>query len=116
MKVLFFALLLAVSVECFAPISSPSLKSPVLPSTPASQCLTRLPATVPPSFLVASCLTLLSSPGAVLAEVADSNGEYVYGAVDAPISIGWGVGVLAIATSLLPILLAPGEEAKAEHL
>ncbi|GMH53847.1 hypothetical protein TL16_g01544 [Triparma laevis f. inornata] len=36
---------------------------------------------------------------------------YEYGAVDAPISIAWGVGVLAILTSLLPLALQGGEEA-----
>ena len=36
---------------------------------------------------------------------------YEYGAVDAPISIAWGVGVLAILTSFLPLALQGGEEA-----
>lgn len=37
--------------------------------------------------------------------------DYEYGAVDAPIGIAVGAGVLAIATALLPVLLSPGEEA-----
>ena len=47
----------------------------------------------------------------LLAEIVDSEGERAYGAVEAP---GWVLplgAVLAIGTSLLPILLSPGEEA-----
>ena len=47
----------------------------------------------------------------LLAEIVDENGERVYGAVEAP---GWVVpvgGLLAILTALLPVLLAPGDEA-----
>jgi len=48
---------------------------------------------------------------ALLAEIVDAGGERAYGAVDAP---GWVLPVLAVAaigTSLLPLLLSPGEEA-----
>ncbi|GMI21217.1 hypothetical protein TrRE_jg8495 [Triparma retinervis] len=48
------------------------------------------------------------SPLVSLAEEVDN---YEYGAVNAPIGIAWGVGVLAIATSFLPLLLKGGEEA-----
>jgi hypothetical protein len=37
--------------------------------------------------------------------------DYEYGAVDAPIGLAWGAGVLAVATALLPIALKGGEEA-----
>ena len=48
------------------------------------------------------------SPLAALAEEVD---DYEYGAVNAPIGLAWGVGVLAILTALLPVLLKGGEEA-----
>ena len=41
-------------------------------------------------------------------EVAD---DYEYGAVNAPVGLAWGAGVLAILTALLPIALQGGEEA-----
>lgn len=47
----------------------------------------------------------------LLAEIVDAEGERTYGAVDAP---GWVLpvgAVVVIGTSLLPILLAPGEKA-----
>lgn len=47
----------------------------------------------------------------LLAEILDDQGERAYGSVEAP---GWVLplgAVLAIGTSLLPILLSPGEEA-----
>ena len=44
-----------------------------------------------------------------LAALADE--DYEYGAVSAPIGLAWGVGVLAILTALLPIVLRGGEEA-----
>ena len=50
----------------------------------------------------------LSSPLVAMAEETD---EYVYGAVDAPIGLAWGAGVLAILTALLPIALSSGEDA-----
>lgn len=50
-------------------------------------------------------------PMSVIAEVVDASGERVYGAVEAP---GWVPivgGIAAVATALLPVLLAPGEKA-----
>ena len=47
----------------------------------------------------------------LLSELVDADGERIYGAVDAP---GWVAplgGIVLIGTALLPILLAPGEEA-----
>ncbi|KAL7545540.1 hypothetical protein ACHAWF_008890 [Thalassiosira exigua] len=51
----------------------------------------------------------LSSPLAALAE----DDDYVYGAVNAPGGIGLaaGLGVLAILTAAVPVILAPGEDA-----
>mmetsp|Transcript_18466 Transcript_18466/g.31715 ORF Transcript_18466/g.31715 Transcript_18466/m.31715 type:complete len:121 (-) Transcript_18466:55-417(-) len=53
--------------------------------------------------------TALSSPLAALAE----EDEYVYGAVSAPGGIGLavGLGVVAILTAAVPVVLAPGEDA-----
>lgn len=50
----------------------------------------------------------LHGPPTIFDQVVD---DYEYGKVNAPIGIAWGVGVLAIATSLLPLLLKGGEEA-----
>ena len=50
----------------------------------------------------------LSSPLVAMAEQVD---DYEYGAVDAPIGIAVGGGILAILTALLPIALRGGEEA-----
>jgi len=47
----------------------------------------------------------------LIAEIIDAEGERVYGAVEAP---GWVLpvgGLLAVLTALLPVVLAPGEEA-----
>ena len=41
----------------------------------------------------------------------DVTDDYEYGAVDAPIGLAWGAGLLAIATALLPIAMQGGEEA-----
>jgi hypothetical protein len=37
--------------------------------------------------------------------------DYEYGAVDAPIGLAWGAGILVIATALLPLAMQGGEEA-----
>jgi hypothetical protein len=75
--------------------------------------------TLPAATRSATTQTRTTTPKAVLnefpltllAEIVDTTGERVYGAVDAP---GWVIpvgGALAIATALLPVLLAPGEQA-----
>mmetsp|Transcript_23616 Transcript_23616/g.35894 ORF Transcript_23616/g.35894 Transcript_23616/m.35894 type:complete len:124 (+) Transcript_23616:100-471(+) len=53
----------------------------------------------------------LASPLAAIAEDADE--DYVYGAVSAPGGIGLavGLGVVAILTAAVPVVLAPGEDA-----
>merc|ERR1719273_2753559 len=43
--------------------------------------------------------------------VAEAEGDYEYGAVDAPISIAWVGGVFLILTSFLPLAMKGGEEA-----
>lgn len=56
----------------------------------------------------AAAATFALSPLAAFAEEAD---DYEYGAVNAPIGLAWGVGVLVIATALVPLALKGGEEA-----
>ena len=46
-----------------------------------------------------------------LAAIAAESEEYEYGAVDAPIGIAVGGGLLAILTALLPVVMSGGEEA-----
>jgi len=50
-------------------------------------------------------------PTNLLAEIVDGDGERVYGAVEAPAWVAPLGGIAAIGTALLPIALAPGEEA-----
>lgn len=56
-------------------------------------------------FLVGICFLIIFS---LLEELQD---DYEYGAVDAPIGLAWGAGVLVILTALLPLALQGGEEA-----
>merc|ERR1740121_1526921 len=58
---------------------------------------------------IAVATSILSSPLVVFAE--EVSDDYEYGAVNAPIGIAWGVGVLAILTATLPVFLRGGEEA-----
>ena len=43
--------------------------------------------------------------------LSDADPSIEYGSVDAPIGLAWGLGVAAILTSFLPVLLQPGEKA-----
>jgi hypothetical protein len=52
--------------------------------------------------------TILSNKSKYKLEEADN---YEYGAVDAPIGIAWGAGVLVILSALLPLAMQGGEEA-----
>ena len=56
----------------------------------------------------AAAVVVSTSPLMALAEAEE---DYEYGAVNAPIGLAWGVGVLAILTALLPLALRGGEEA-----
>eukprot|EP00521_Asterionellopsis_glacialis_P003290 CAMPEP_0195269456 /NCGR_PEP_ID=MMETSP0706-20130129/13782_1 /TAXON_ID=33640 /ORGANISM="Asterionellopsis glacialis, Strain CCMP134" /LENGTH=142 /DNA_ID=CAMNT_0040324573 /DNA_START=118 /DNA_END=546 /DNA_ORIENTATION=- len=58
---------------------------------------------------VASAAAVTAS--APLVAMAEETDDYVYGAVNAPIGIAWGAGVLAILTALLPVFLSSGEDA-----
>jgi hypothetical protein len=58
---------------------------------------------------IAAALTVAAINLAPLAALAED--DYEYGAVDAPIGIAVGGGVLAILTALLPVVMKGGEEA-----
>eukprot|EP00546_Thalassionema_frauenfeldii_P006656 CAMPEP_0178913060 /NCGR_PEP_ID=MMETSP0786-20121207/10624_1 /TAXON_ID=186022 /ORGANISM="Thalassionema frauenfeldii, Strain CCMP 1798" /LENGTH=134 /DNA_ID=CAMNT_0020585743 /DNA_START=79 /DNA_END=483 /DNA_ORIENTATION=+ len=60
------------------------------------------------SVATSVAITFYASPLAALAEEADN---YEYGAVDAPIGLAWGAGILAILTAGVPVLLQGGEKA-----
>mmetsp|Transcript_29599 Transcript_29599/g.44062 ORF Transcript_29599/g.44062 Transcript_29599/m.44062 type:complete len:147 (-) Transcript_29599:223-663(-) len=60
------------------------------------------------AIAAAATAAIIASPLAAIAEEAD---DYEYGAVDAPIGIAVGGGILAILTALLPVALKGGEEA-----
>mmetsp|Transcript_8966 Transcript_8966/g.21891 ORF Transcript_8966/g.21891 Transcript_8966/m.21891 type:complete len:129 (-) Transcript_8966:309-695(-) len=59
-------------------------------------------------FATTAAVVVSTSPLIALAEEID---DYEYGAVNAPISIAWAGGVLAVGTALLPLALQGGEEA-----
>jgi len=59
-------------------------------------------------IVAAASAAVVLHPLAAFAEEVD---DYEYGAVDAPIGLAWGAGVLAVLTALLPIALQGGEEA-----
>mmetsp|Transcript_9240 Transcript_9240/g.11657 ORF Transcript_9240/g.11657 Transcript_9240/m.11657 type:complete len:146 (+) Transcript_9240:62-499(+) len=61
-----------------------------------------------PKIAAASAAVFALHPLSALAEEVD---DYQYGAVNAPIGLAWGAGVLAILTALVPVLLKGGEEA-----
>eukprot|EP00967_Tisochrysis_lutea_P019881 scaffold22619_cov29-Tisochrysis_lutea.AAC.2 len=76
---------------------SPAVRAPVVPARCAAPVALDMPS-------IYQAATLLS-------EIVDADGERAYGAVDAP---GWVLpvgAIVVIGTSLLPILLSPGEEA-----
>jgi hypothetical protein len=56
-------------------------------------------------------IIMIPAASAWAAAAAPEGDEYVYGSVDAPIGLAVGVGILAIATAALPVLLRGGEEA-----
>jgi len=60
-------------------------------------------------FASTAAASLALSPLAAIAEEVQD--DYEYGAVDAPIGLAWGAGVLVILTALLPLALQGGEEA-----
>lgn len=65
----------------------------------------------PSNVAAAATAALLSSNLLPLVSFAAEAEEYEYGAVDAPIGLAVGAGILAILTAAVPILLRPGEKA-----
>ena len=65
-----------------------------------------------PAAFVASASAFVVANAPLVAQAAvEVDGEYEYGAVDAPIGLAVGGGILAILTALLPVALRGGEEA-----
>lgn len=56
----------------------------------------------------AAFVAISTSPLIAIAEEID---DYEYGAVNAPIGLAWGAGVLAILTAAVPVLMQGGEDA-----
>ena len=86
-------------LPCVSALVLPSAHIPARPRAPP-----------PSAFLEPSALVDLPLFN-LLAEIVDGDGERVYGAVDAPGYVAPLAGILAISTALLPVLLAPGDDA-----
>jgi len=65
---------------------------------------------LPAKIAAASAFVIANAP-AIAHAVAEADDDYEYGAVDAPIGLAVGGGILAVATALLPVFLRGGEEA-----
>ena len=65
----------------------------------------------PAAFIATASAFAVANAPLVAQAVVEVDGEYEYGAVDAPIGLAVGGGILAILTALLPIALRGGEEA-----
>uniref|UniRef100_A0A7S2M7J7 Uncharacterized protein n=1 Tax=Skeletonema marinoi TaxID=267567 RepID=A0A7S2M7J7_9STRA len=96
-------------------LSATSTSAFVAPTTPA-QTTTQLSAKnvnfekIGNAATVAAASVIATPFAALAADVVD---DYEYGAVNAPGGLGLaaGLGVLAILTAAVPVLLAPGEDA-----
>mmetsp|Transcript_13611 Transcript_13611/g.19371 ORF Transcript_13611/g.19371 Transcript_13611/m.19371 type:complete len:123 (+) Transcript_13611:60-428(+) len=97
-------------------LSATSTSAFVAPATPA-QTTTQLSASknvnldkINNAATVAAASIIATPFAAIAADVVD---DYEYGAVNAPGGLGLaaGLGVLAILTAGVPVLLAPGEDA-----
>lgn len=65
----------------------------------------------PAAFVATASAFVVANAPMVAQAVVEVEGEYEYGAVDAPIGLAVAGGILAILTALLPIALRGGEEA-----
>lgn len=99
-------------------LSATSTSAFVAPAATTSPATTQLSANTNVNFekitnaaTVAAASVIATPFAALAAENADD--DYVYGAVAAPGGLGLaaGLGVLAILTAAVPVLLAPGEDA-----
>ena len=83
-----------------------------VPLSPQAASSSKLQASLREQFeskaATAAAFVVANVPVAAMAIVDD---DYEYGAVDAPIGLAFGVGVLAIATAAVPVLMQGGEEA-----
>ncbi|KAL7496473.1 hypothetical protein ACHAWT_007153 [Skeletonema menzelii] len=97
-------------------LSATSTSAFVAPTAPTTQTTTELSAKnvnfdkIGNAATVAAASVIATPFAALAADVAD---DYEYGAVNAPGGLGLaaGLGVLAILTAAVPVLLAPGEDA-----
>jgi hypothetical protein len=94
---------------CFIVVAliAPSCAGLVVGARPRVPAAARI---APPKAVLEHFATL-EQASALLAEILDEGGERVYGAVDAPGWVAPVAGIAAIGTALLPVVLAPGEEA-----
>eukprot|EP00550_Attheya_septentrionalis_P000350 CAMPEP_0198290950 /NCGR_PEP_ID=MMETSP1449-20131203/8631_1 /TAXON_ID=420275 /ORGANISM="Attheya septentrionalis, Strain CCMP2084" /LENGTH=151 /DNA_ID=CAMNT_0043989519 /DNA_START=61 /DNA_END=516 /DNA_ORIENTATION=+ len=88
------------SAASFDPLGMASISSRKMSSTGARSVT---------GAMAAAMAAMVASPLMALAEEAE--GDYEYGAVDAPIGLAWAGGVVLILTALLPIAMQGGEEA-----
>lgn len=88
-----------------------SLSHGFVQKTPAIQRTSSLPAKLPSKQDIVKAATTAAVVISTSPLVALAEEDYEYGAVNAPIGLAWGAGVLAILTALLPIALRGGEDA-----
>lgn len=105
LKTLYVLLLAATTATAFVLPTKPFAHPNVISESPVVE--TSSSAVVAPVSAAIMTMAITSLP--VLAVIEDD--DYEYGAVDAPIGLAWGAGVLAILTALLPIALRGGEDA-----
>jgi hypothetical protein len=86
---------------------TPKPSRAVVPSTQ----MNTVSSPTPPLAAVTAALMTAYIPLIPLVHAVVENDDYEYGAVNAPIGLAVGGGILAILTALLPIALRGGEEA-----
>ena len=80
---------------------------PLMPSIETKGDLS--PAFLPKVAAATATAAVLSSP--LVAKAVEEVDGYEYGAVDAPIGLAWGAGVVVILTAAVPVFMQGGEEA-----
>ena len=102
-----FILLLSIAMYASAARAWMTPPPPHRPPAPTTK-----PVVKPPLAAVTAALWTATIPLIPLVHAAvDATDDYEYGAVNAPIGLAVGGGLLAIGTALLPIALRGGEEA-----
>eukprot|EP00574_Skeletonema_japonicum_P014598 CAMPEP_0201713682 /NCGR_PEP_ID=MMETSP0593-20130828/437_1 /ASSEMBLY_ACC=CAM_ASM_000672 /TAXON_ID=267983 /ORGANISM="Skeletonema japonicum, Strain CCMP2506" /LENGTH=121 /DNA_ID=CAMNT_0048202859 /DNA_START=50 /DNA_END=415 /DNA_ORIENTATION=+ len=99
------ALLSATSTSAFVAPTTPSPTTQLSASSTKHATLEKIG-----NAATVAAASVLATPFAAIAAEVD---DYEYGAVNAPGGLGLaaGLGVLAILTAAVPVLLAPGEDA-----